>query len=72
MNAENMRAVVLARIAEIGQAETVRRVAPLWGWAPRDAASRLSRFKAGTTMPSDAFLALLVALDMTLSPSGSR
>lgn len=71
MTAEDMRAAVLTRITEVGQAETVRRVAPLWGWAPRDAASRLSRFKAGTTMPSDAFLALLVALDLRLTPSGS-
>jgi hypothetical protein len=61
-NADTLRALVLARIETIGAAEVARRVAPLWGWQPRDAASRLSRFRKGTTMPSDAFLALLVVL----------
>jgi hypothetical protein len=61
-----LRAVILARIDAIGQAEVARRVAPLWGWSPRDAEARLSRFRKGTTMPSDALFALLSVLDLDL------
>lgn len=65
--AERMRAVILARINAIGQAEAARRVAPLWGWTPRNAETRLSRWRNGTkSMSSDALLALLVALDLTI------
>jgi hypothetical protein len=65
-HADALRAIVLARIEAIGAAEVARRVAPLWGWQPREAASRLSRFKKGTSMPSDALFALLVVLGFDL------
>lgn len=70
--AERLRAIILARINAIGQAEAARRVAPLWGWAPRDAERRLSAWRrvgqgGGKDMSSTAFLALLVALDMTIT-----
>lgn len=61
------RVLVVARLAEVGQAEAARRVAPLWGWQPRDAEARLSRFKGGANMPADALFALLVALDLTIT-----
>lgn len=67
------RAIVLARIREIGAAEAARRVAPLWGWSPDSAKSRLSRWMKGPGTPgfkdmsSEAFLALLVALDLTIT-----
>ena len=72
MTASAPRELVLARIREIGQAEVARRVAPLWGWAPHDAASRLSRWMKDPGEPgfkdmsSEALFALLVALDMQI------
>ena len=66
------RALVLARIREIGQAEVARRVAPLWGWSPQDAASRLSRWMKEPGSPgfkdmsSEALFALICALGMTI------
>jgi hypothetical protein len=61
----------VARIEAIGAAEVARRVAPLWGWQPREAASRLSRFWKGTSMPSDALFALLSVLGLTLIPTSA-
>jgi hypothetical protein len=66
-----LRAVILARIDAIGQAEVARRVAPLWGWSPRDAEGRLSRWRkvgqaGGKDMSSDALFALLAVLDIGL------
>ena len=68
------RALVLERIREIGQAEVARRVAPLWGWSPQSAASRLTRFMKDPSedgfkdMSSEAFLALLVAIELDVTP----
>ena len=68
------RALVLARIREIGQAEVARRVAPLWGWSPQSAASRLTRLMKDPSedgfkdMSSEAFLALLVAIELDVTP----
>lgn len=68
------RALVLARIREIGQAEVARRVAPLWGWSPASAASRLTRWMKdpGTSefkdMSSEALFALLVAIELDIAP----
>jgi hypothetical protein len=62
-----LRAAILARIDTIGQAEVARRVAPLWGWQPRDAEARLSRWRKGTKdMGSDALFALLSVLGLDL------
>lgn len=67
-----LRTVILARIDALGQAEAARRVAPLWGWQPREAASRLSRWSKGPSEPSFkdmsalALLALLSVLDLEL------
>ena len=72
MTAYEQRALVLARVREIGQAEVARRVAPLWGWLPRDAESRLSRWTKEPGSPghkdmsSEALFALICALDMTI------
>lgn len=68
-----LRAVILARIDVLGQAEAARRVAPLWGWAPRDAETRLSRWRKDPggsgfkDMGSTALLELLVALDLGIA-----
>lgn len=71
--AERLRAVILARINAIGQAEAARRVAPLWGWTPRNAETRLSRWRKGTkSMNADALLQLLVALDLTITEETTR
>jgi hypothetical protein len=71
--AERLRAIILARIDAIGQAEAARRVAPLWGWTPRNAETRLSRWRKGTkSMSADALLALLVALDLTIPEETTR
>ena len=72
MTAKELRALVLARIREIGQAEVARRVAPLWGWSPDSAASRLSRWMKDPDAPgfkdmsSEALFALICALGMTI------
>ena len=72
MTAPAPRPLVLARIRELGQAEVARRVCDHWGWTPHDAASRLSRWMKESSergfkdMSSGAFLALLVALDLTI------
>ena len=66
------RALVLARIREIGQAEVARRVCEAWGWAPQDAASRVSRWmkdpgeRGFKDMSSEALFALICALGMTI------
>ena len=68
------RALVLARIRELGAAEVARRVAPLWGWSPDSAASRLTRWMKEPSedgfkdMSSEAFLALLVAIELDVTP----
>lgn len=68
-----LRTAILARIDAIGQAEAARRVAPLWGWTPRNAETRLSRWRKGTkSMSADALLALLVALDLTIPEETTR
>ena len=72
MTASEQRALVLARVREIGAAEVARRVAPLWGWSPHDAASRLSRWMKDPgedgfkDMSSEALFALISALGMTI------
>lgn len=72
------RALVLARIREIGAAEVARRVAPLWGWSPASAASRLSRWmkepgeKDFKDMSSEALFALISALGMTIDTPGEE
>lgn len=70
-----LRALILARIDAIGPAEVARRVAPAWGWSSRDAETRISRWRAldkgpdkGKDMSSTALLALLEALDLTITP----
>ena len=66
------RALVLARIREIGAAEVARRVCEAWGWTPHDAASRLSRWMTAPAergfkdMSSEALFALICALGMTI------
>lgn len=69
----SLRSLILARIDAIGPAEVARRVAPAWGWSPRNAERRLSAWRAldkgdGKDMSSTAFLALLEALDLTITP----
>ena len=69
-----LRDVIIARIREIGQAEVARRVAPLWGWSPQDAASRLSRWMKEPGSPgfkdmsSEAVFALLMAIELDVTP----
>ena len=81
MTAAELRARLLARIREIGQAEVARRVAPLWGehgWAPQDAASRLSRWAKGPgtkgfkDMSSEAIFALICAVDWTIDSAAKE
>lgn len=72
-----LRAVILARVDAIGQAEVARRVAPLWGWSPRDAEGRLSKWRkvgqpGGKDMSSEALFALLSVLDLDLSPGAQK
>lgn len=71
VNAPDLRALVTARLAELGidQAEAARRVAPAWGCRPGSAASRLSRWMRGARdMTTDALADLLGALGLTLTP----
>lgn len=63
------RAIILNRIAEIGQAEVARRVAPAWGWSPDSALSRLSLWIHNRRdIPSVALFALLDVLDLRITP----
>ena len=76
MTAKELRALVLARIREIGQAEVARRVCGHWGkgWSPQSAASRLTRWMKDPGEPgfkdmsSEALFALLVAIELDVTP----
>lgn len=69
----DLRAIVRARMAELGldQAALAARVAPAWGIQPDSAVKKLSRWfnrpRGAGDMTTDAFAALLVALDLTIT-----
>lgn len=66
----DLRAIVRARMEELGldQAALAARVAPAWGIQPDSAVKKLSRwFNRRGDMTTDAFAAMLVALDLTIT-----